>query len=42
VKKELISIFLKVFHIIETKETLPNSFYKATVTLILKPHKNPT
>ena len=32
--KELIPILLNVFHIIETEESLPNSFYVATVTLI--------
>jgi hypothetical protein len=26
----------------ETEGTLPNSFYKATVTLIAKPYKDPT
>jgi hypothetical protein len=26
----------------ETEETLPNSFYEATVTLIPKSHKDPT
>jgi len=40
-KEDLISIFLKRFHKIETEETLPNSFYEATITLILKPHKDP-
>jgi hypothetical protein len=42
IKKDLISIFFKVFHKIETEGTLPNSFYEATITLILKPHKDPT
>jgi len=42
IEKELISIFFKLFHKIETKGTLPNSFYEAIVTLILKPHKNST
>ena len=32
-KEELIPILLKVFHNIETEESLPNSFYEATVTL---------
>ena len=35
-------ILLNVFHIVETKGTLPNSFYEATVILILKPHKDST
>ena len=39
---ELISILLNVFHKIETGESLPNSFYEATVTLIPKPHKDLT
>ena len=39
-KEELIPICLKVFHIIETGETWPNSFYEATVNLIPKPQKD--
>jgi hypothetical protein len=41
-KEDLISVLLKVFHKIETKVTLPNSFYEASITLIPKSHKDPT
>ena len=41
-QEELITILLKVFHIIETEGTLPNSFYEATVTLMQKPYKHST
>jgi hypothetical protein len=40
-KEDLIPIFLKLFHNIETERTLPNSLYEDTITLILKPHKDP-
>jgi hypothetical protein len=39
-KEELIPTFLKLFHEIEREGTLPNSFYEANITLILKPDKD--
>jgi hypothetical protein len=36
------SIFLKLFHEIETEGTLPNSSYESTITPISKPDKDPT
>ena len=41
-KEDLILTLLKLFHKIETEVTLLNSFYEATITLIPKPHKDPT
>ena len=38
-QEDLIPILLKVFHNIEREESLPNSVYEATVTLIQKPQK---
>jgi hypothetical protein len=39
-KEELIPTLLKLFREIERKETLPNSFYEANITLIPKPDKD--
>ena len=41
-REELMSIFLKLFQKIAEEGTLPNSFYKATITLLPKPDKNNT
>ena len=41
-KEDLTSILFKLFHQIEREGTLPNSFYEATITMIPKPHKDPT
>jgi hypothetical protein len=38
-KEELIPTLLKLFHELEKEETLPNSFCKASITLIPKPEK---
>ena len=40
--EELMPIFLKIFQKIAEEGTLPNSFYKATITLIPKPDKDNT
>ena len=41
-REELMSILLKLFQKIAEEGTLPNSFYKATITLIPKPDKENT
>ena len=41
-EKSLMPILLKLFQKIAEEGTLPNSFYKATITLILKPDKDNT
>ena len=41
-REELTPILLKLFQKFEEGETLPNSFYEATITLIPKPENNIT
>ena len=41
-REELMPILLKLFQKIAEEETLPTSFYEATITLIPKPDKNNT
>jgi hypothetical protein len=39
-KEKLTPILLKLFQELERERTLPNSFYEARITLILKPNKD--
>ena len=41
-KEDLIPVLQKLFHKVEAEGTAPNSFYEATITLILKSRKDPT
>ena len=41
-REELMLILLKLFQKLAEEGTLPNSFYEATITLILKPDKDNT
>jgi hypothetical protein len=41
-KEDLIPVLHKLFHKVEAEDTLLNSFYEATITLIPKPQKDPT
>ena len=41
-REELTLILLKLFQKVAERETLPNSFYEATITLIPKPEKDIT
>ena len=41
-REETMPILLKVFQKLTKEGTLPNSFYKATITLIPKPNKDNT
>ena len=40
--EDIIPVLSKLFHKIESNGTLLNSFFEATITLVPKPHKDPT
>jgi hypothetical protein len=40
-KVDLIPVLFKLFHKLETEDTLPNSIYESIITLIPKPYKDP-
>ena len=42
ISEELILTLFKLFYVLETEGTLPNSIYKVTVILIPKPHEDAT
>ena len=41
-KEDLIPIFFKLFHKREREGILDNLFYESTITLVPKPHRDPT
>jgi hypothetical protein len=41
-KEDLIPVLNKLYHKIDAEGTLPNSFYEATISLNLKPQRDPT
>ena len=41
-KEEIVSIFYKFFQKIEAEGILPNSLYKASITVVSKPNKDIT
>jgi hypothetical protein len=41
-KEDLIPVLYKLFHKLEVEDTLPKSFYEATISMTPKPQKDPT